>query len=129
LPAVPSFAELGYRNFEPLIWQGFFVPLGTPPEIVEKLGRAIHDGLRRPEVAQKIRDWGFEPVGSLPAEFQARLREEDAIWAAVAAATGAGGAHGRRAAGAERLAGEQQPGGLLWAELFPVFRFFRKKTF
>jgi tripartite-type tricarboxylate transporter receptor subunit TctC len=88
LPEVPSFAELGYRDFEPLIWQGFFLPVGTPPEIVEKLGRAIHDGLRRPEVAQKIRDWGFEPVGSLPAEFQARLRAEDATWAAVAAATG-----------------------------------------
>jgi tripartite-type tricarboxylate transporter receptor subunit TctC len=88
LPDVPSFTELGYRNFNPLIWQGFFLPVGTPPEIVAKLGRAIHDGVRRPEVAQKIRDWGFEPVGSLPEEFQARLREEDAIWGSVAAATG-----------------------------------------
>ena len=88
LPQVPSFTELGYRDFQPLIWQGFFLPVGTPPEIVAKLGRAIHDGVRRPEVAQKIRDWGFEPVGSLPEEFQARLRAEDATWGAVAAATG-----------------------------------------
>ena len=88
LPQVPSFIELGYRDFQPLIWQGFFLPVGTPPEIVAKLGRAIHDGVRRPEVAQKIRDWGFEPVGSLPEEFHARLREEDAIWGSVAAATG-----------------------------------------
>ena len=88
LPQVPSFTELGYRNFDPLIWQGFFAPAGTPPEIVQLLGRAIHDGLRRPEVAQKIRDWGFEPVGSLPEEFATRLQREDEVWAEVARATG-----------------------------------------
>lgn len=88
LPEVPAFMELGYRNFDPLIWQGFFAPAGTPPEIVQLLGRAIHDGLRRPEVAQKIRDWGFEPVGSLPEEFAARLQREDEVWGEVARATG-----------------------------------------
>lgn len=88
LPEVPAFAELGYRNFDPLIWQGFFAPAGTPPDVVQRLGRAIHDGLRRPEVAQKIRDWGFEPVGSLPEEFAARLQREDEVWAEVTAATG-----------------------------------------
>jgi tripartite-type tricarboxylate transporter receptor subunit TctC len=88
LPEVPSFTELGYRNFDPLIWQGFFAPAGTPPEIVQLLGRAIHDGVRRPEVAQRIRDWGFEPVGSLPEAFAARLQREDEVWAEVVAATG-----------------------------------------
>lgn len=88
LPDVPSFAELGYRNFNPLIWQGFFAPAGTPPELVELLGRAIHEGLKKPEAQQRIRDWGFEPVGSLPSEFNARLAEEDRIWGEVAAATG-----------------------------------------
>ncbi len=88
LPNVPSFAELGYRNFNPLIWQGFFAPAGTPPEIVALLGGAIHEGLKKPEARQRIRDWGFEPVGSLPAEFNARLAEEDRIWGEVAVATG-----------------------------------------
>ncbi len=88
LPQVPSFQELGYRNFNPLIWQGFFAPAGTPPELVELLGRAIHEGMRKPEAQQRIRDWGFEPVGSLPREFNARLAEEDRIWGEVAAATG-----------------------------------------
>ncbi len=88
LPDVPSFTELGYRNFNPLIWQGFFAPIGTPPEIVELLGKAIHDGLHQPAAVQRVRDWGFEPVGSLPAQFNARLAEEDRIWGEVAAATG-----------------------------------------
>jgi tripartite-type tricarboxylate transporter receptor subunit TctC len=88
LPDVPSFVERGFRNFDPLIWQGFFAPAGTPPEIVQLLGRAIHQGVARPEVAQKIRDWGFEPVGSLSEEFAARLRLEDEVWAEVAQATG-----------------------------------------
>ncbi len=87
LPDVPSFTERGYRNFDPVIWQGFFAPSGTPAPIVQMFGRAIHEGLRRPEIAQRIRDWGFEPVGSLPDEFAARLQREDAVWAAVAAAT------------------------------------------
>jgi tripartite-type tricarboxylate transporter receptor subunit TctC len=88
LPDVPTFAELGFRHFAPRIWQGFFLPAGTPPEIVQLFGRAIHAGIRQPAVAQRIRDWGFEPVGSLPEEFAAALRAEDAVWAEVAAATG-----------------------------------------
>ena len=88
LPGVPSFTELGYRNFEPVIWQGFFAPAGTPREVVQLLGRAIHEGLKRPEVAQRIRDWGFEPVGSLPDDFLAAVRREDAVWGEVSQATG-----------------------------------------
>jgi tripartite-type tricarboxylate transporter receptor subunit TctC len=88
LPDVPAFSELGFRNFEPVIWQGFFLPQGTPPEIVQLLGRAIHEGVKRPEVTQRIRDWGFEPVGSLPEDFLTVVRREDQVWAEVSHATG-----------------------------------------
>jgi len=88
LPEVPTFGELGYPGFEPRIWQGFFLPAGTPREIVQMFGRAIHAAVRTEEVAGRIRAWGFEPVGSLPDEFAESMRREDAALGAIIEQTG-----------------------------------------
>ena len=37
LPEVPTFTELGYRDFEPYGWFAALLPAGAPPEVVRKL--------------------------------------------------------------------------------------------
>ncbi|HWM42304.1 MAG TPA: tripartite tricarboxylate transporter substrate binding protein, partial [Burkholderiales bacterium] len=37
IPGVPGMAEAGLADYEIGFWYGFFVPAGTPPEIVRKL--------------------------------------------------------------------------------------------
>lgn len=88
LPDVPTIAELGYPGYEISSWQGVFVPAGTPPEIIERLNHEIAALLRTPEVTERIRREGAEPIASTPAEFSARFTNEVAKWAKVARESG-----------------------------------------
>jgi len=41
LPDVPTIDEAGLKGYEVTIWNGFFVPKGTPKDIVTKLNQAL----------------------------------------------------------------------------------------
>jgi tripartite-type tricarboxylate transporter receptor subunit TctC len=40
------------------VWQGFFVPRGTPKEIVNRLNTAINEVLAQPDIKQKLSEAG-----------------------------------------------------------------------
>jgi tripartite-type tricarboxylate transporter receptor subunit TctC len=88
LPAVPSFAELGHPGFEPAIWQAVFLPLGTPTPAASAIGAAVRAAIASPEVSERLRGLGFEPVGGSAEELAAMLASERATWSAVIAETG-----------------------------------------
>lgn len=88
LPDVPTFAELGIAGFEPEIWQGMFLPSGTPPEVVEAVGRALGEATRKPDPTRLIRDIGYEPVGSTPGEFAAMVARDAPTWRRIIEETG-----------------------------------------
>ena len=83
LPDVPTIAELGYPGYEISSWQGIFAPAGTPKEIVGKLNAEVVQMLALPEVRQRISREGADPIGSAPAEFTERFRDEVAKWGKV----------------------------------------------
>ena len=80
LPSVPTFEEAGYKGFEPDAWMGLVVPAGTAKARVDALSREVSRIVRLPEVAQKIRDLAFEPVGSSPEEMDQVLRVDLEKW-------------------------------------------------
>ena len=88
LPELPTLSEQGLANFEPQIWQGMFLPTGTPPEIVATLGRALGEATRRAAPAAFIRSVGYEPVGSSPGEFAAMIAHDTPIWRRIIEETG-----------------------------------------
>ena len=45
MPEVPTIAESGVPGFDAVSWSGVCVPGGTPKEIVDRLYRAIEDGI------------------------------------------------------------------------------------
>ncbi len=66
LPAVPTFAELGLKGFEPV---GFFLvlaPAGTTKDIVAKISGGIARAVKSQDLSTKWRDLGLEAVGSTP---------------------------------------------------------------
>ena len=83
LPGVPALAEAGVPNFEMQSWQGVFAPAGTPPPVVDRLGREIGAIIAMPEVQDKLRNMGVEPDGRGPAPFAAFQRAEIAKWGKV----------------------------------------------
>lgn len=88
LPDLPTLTEQGLANFEPQIWQGMFLPTGTPPALVEAVGRAVAEATRRPGPSSFIRSVGYEPVGSSPEEFAAMIAHDTPIWRRIIDETG-----------------------------------------
>ena len=81
LPDVPTFAELGLKNFEPRGWFGYFLPAGTPAPVVAKLGAELARIIRSPEVSAKIEELGLLPSGNTPEQFAAIVKGDGAIYA------------------------------------------------
>ena len=88
LPDLPTLTELGMSSFDPQIWQGLFLPAGTPPAIVAALGRAVAEAVRRPGPTTFIRSVGYEPIGSVPEEFAAMIAHDAPIWRRIIEETG-----------------------------------------
>jgi len=80
LPDVPTMQEAGVRDFEVTTVFGLLTTAGTPPAIVARLHREAVAVVRRPEIAQRIRDLGAEPVASTPEEFAAVIARDIVRW-------------------------------------------------
>jgi tripartite-type tricarboxylate transporter receptor subunit TctC len=88
LPDVPTIAELGYPGYEISSWQGVFAPTGTPKEIIGRLNAEIVQLIRSPEVTERIKREGANPVASTPEQFSARFVNEMDKWAKVVRSAG-----------------------------------------
>ncbi len=84
MPDVPTVAET-LPGFESTSWQGYFVPAGTPREIVIKLQQETAKVLKLPEVIERLKAGGNEGVGSTPEEFDARFRADITKYAKIIA--------------------------------------------
>ena len=76
LPDLPAIAEF-YPGSEVTLWQGLFAPVGTPPEIVERLRTTVNAVLAVPELGEKLSAAGSgDPYISTQAEFAARIHAD-----------------------------------------------------
>jgi tripartite-type tricarboxylate transporter receptor subunit TctC len=83
MPDVPTLAESGFKDFEVLEWNGFFVPKGTPDEVVARLAKEVQAAVKDPATRQKLEGLGLDPVGSTPQEFGKFVQAEMARWAGL----------------------------------------------
>ena len=70
LPDVPTFKE-GGLDLSLLGWNAFYVPRGTPPEIVAALNRAANEALKDAELKRRFGTVASEPIGGTPADLEA----------------------------------------------------------
>lgn len=80
LPDVPTFAELGYKNIEAAALVGLVVPAATPADTIAALNKQIVAAIHEPAVHKKLVDFGVEPVGNTPAQFDALIKSESTKW-------------------------------------------------
>ena len=87
-PDIPTIAEQGLQGFEASLWTGVAASAGTPPEIIEKLHRAIARAMQAPEARKRIEAAGGEAVGGTPEEFAALIKSDQMKWAGVVRESG-----------------------------------------
>jgi tripartite-type tricarboxylate transporter receptor subunit TctC len=75
-PNVPTIEEAGGPKFEAPFTNGFFVPAGTPPEIVTRLNQMIRETVERPDVKKKFLELGYLSKTSSPQEYKAVIDRE-----------------------------------------------------
>jgi tripartite-type tricarboxylate transporter receptor subunit TctC len=82
LPDLPAIGEL-LPGYAADFWFGMWAPAGTPKTIVSRLNQSIARILKQPEVLERLRTDGYDPVGSTPEEFARIIARDIATWAKV----------------------------------------------
>ena len=85
---VPTVAESGIPGYEFIAEIGYYAPAGTPREIVSRLAAEAQKAVKQPEVVQRFRQLGIDPVGSTPDAYNAANRASFEKYANVVRAAG-----------------------------------------
>jgi tripartite-type tricarboxylate transporter receptor subunit TctC len=73
---LPTTVEAGYPNSDYNFWVGALVPAKTPRAVVERLHKEINTLVQSPEISERIRKLGAEPLSIPLAEFNAMIQRE-----------------------------------------------------
>ncbi len=83
LPGVPTVAQAGVKGYEVISWNAVAAPKGTPKEVIDTMGKAMHEVLAMPDIKAKFEAVGVEPHASTPDELMSRLKSDITKWDAV----------------------------------------------
>jgi tripartite-type tricarboxylate transporter receptor subunit TctC len=83
LPDVPTMAEAGLPGIEAVVWNGIFVPAGTPRAVIQVLHRELVKAYNAPEVKSQVENTGSYVAADTPEEFAAFVTSESAKWSRV----------------------------------------------
>jgi len=90
MPDIPGTKEAGVPDYGIAFWYGFFVPAGTPPEIVKKIFEASVAAGQKPEVKATLAREGTEvALSKSPEDFAAFLAGDAKFWIKLAKESGA----------------------------------------
>jgi tripartite-type tricarboxylate transporter receptor subunit TctC len=82
LPDVPTVAEF-VPDYEASFWTGIAAPKGMPPEIIDKLNKAVNAALEDPQVKGRLAEWGATTLAGSPADFAKFVADETEKWGKV----------------------------------------------
>ncbi|HEX2891029.1 tripartite tricarboxylate transporter substrate-binding protein [Vineibacter terrae] len=82
-PDAPTFDEAGFPLGGLTGWAGAFAPASTPVPIIERLRVEIDRIVRLPDIAARILDFGFEPMGETATPFATFVQDQYDRWGAA----------------------------------------------
>jgi len=83
LPDVPTVAEAGVPGYELTGWLAVFAPAGTPEALVSRLHEEISRIMALPEVRERLRQLGLDPMSGTPDQLGSLVRSEIPKWARI----------------------------------------------
>ncbi|MGH8617416.1 MAG: Bug family tripartite tricarboxylate transporter substrate binding protein [Burkholderiales bacterium] len=87
-PDVPTFEELGVKDFEAANWYGFQAPAGLPAPVLKVLSTEMIRAATLPDVRERFITLALDPGTMPPDQFKAFIAAEVKKWAAVVKAAG-----------------------------------------
>lgn len=84
LPDVPTFEELGYKDFDGVQWYAIVGPAKMPPEVTRRLNEEINKAIGTPELRQRLSGEALEPMPMTPEQFGRYMQSDIARWARLA---------------------------------------------
>ncbi len=88
MPDVPTFAELGYREFSTQVWFGLLVRAGTPKDLLDRISSVAIAAHADARVRETLLPQGYDVLGQSGDEFARAIEAGGANWAGVVKATG-----------------------------------------
>ena len=79
LPDIPTAAQAGLAEAEYVFWVGLLAPRKTPRPIIDKLNEEILKVLRTPELAERLRQLGAQPLPMKARDFDAFLATDTEV--------------------------------------------------
>ena len=83
LPDVPTLAEAGVPGVVVGLWSGFFLPVGTPKPIADKLTAELRAAINDKMAQDQLIAMGVSPSGDTPDEFRKLIADEIKLWEGV----------------------------------------------
>jgi tripartite-type tricarboxylate transporter receptor subunit TctC len=87
-PELPTVADT-VPGYEVTSWQGIGVPKNTPPEIIDRLNKALNAGFADPKIKERLALLGGTPLAGSPADFGQLIAAETEKWNKVVKFSGA----------------------------------------
>ncbi len=84
LPDLPTFHELGLKNYDAATWFGLIAPAGVPKEIVTRLHDESVRIIQSDDFKARLLDAGAFPIGNSPEAFADQIARELKKWKQVA---------------------------------------------
>jgi tripartite-type tricarboxylate transporter receptor subunit TctC len=82
-PNLPTVAESGVAGYDAEAWYGLFAPARTPPEIIDRLNKAVANAVKADVFKRLSVNEGLLMVAGPPAELDRYFREEEDRWRKV----------------------------------------------
>lgn len=83
LPNVPTMIELGYPDFNPVVWTTYAAPAGTPKDVIDILYRAFRKAAEDPDLQARLGKLGFQVNIRTSAETGKFMHDEALRWRKV----------------------------------------------
>jgi tripartite-type tricarboxylate transporter receptor subunit TctC len=87
-PEIPTIAESGAPGYDFAPEIGLLAPAGTPPAIVARLSAEVAKAVKSPDIVERFRQLGIDPVGNPPEAYNAQIRAAHAKYGQVVKAAG-----------------------------------------
>jgi len=88
VPELPTISESGLAGYEATTFWGILGPRGLAPAIVKRLAAETQEAIQNSVFRKRLVSFGFDPVGSSPAEFTAQIQADTQKWRRIVSLSG-----------------------------------------